>query len=95
MAQQHPGGGGYKVEAGVPATAADHDSVSGYIIFALHRFCHVISFCSLMVHHLFVSGLVIAWLHLIWRAARRFGDSDNRAFFGLWKHLFMLPEGEQ
>jgi hypothetical protein len=32
MAQQHPGGGGYKVEAGVPATAADHDSVSGYII---------------------------------------------------------------
>lgn len=32
MAQQHPGGGGYKVEAGVPATAADHDSVSGYMI---------------------------------------------------------------
>jgi hypothetical protein len=28
MAQQHPGGGGYKVEPGVPPNAGDHESVS-------------------------------------------------------------------
>lgn len=58
MAQQHPGGGGYKVEAGVPATAADHDSVSSHII----SLCHVYFFL-LINGHLYVSGQAVAWLH--------------------------------